>query len=963
MGLHGLLLVALITGYLFAITAQQAVNPARSEGVGKARLCVHVVDEQGVALSDAQVRFYRELPERLFASAGEPRRLLRETCLEMPEPGVYWILSEAPGKARASTRVAVPQKDAVLLALQAAWSLSVRVKDTLGNPIKGVTVLVRASDPLPCGKLTRSDGEAKFTRLPKAPWTVSASAPGYETVVRNQVSSSLSIVLERLASLDVRVLDSSGRPIAGAGVLIAGSSLWPARRAPTNSQGVAAIRGLEPGSYDLRAIFETQISSPLHGFEVVRGASETLTLALEPGRMITAVVTEGEASLSAPVVADADVVLVEDGIGSFPLHGRTGARGLVTLGPIAAGAAATLAARAPDFTGSPLVSVPIEALEAIPIPLVRGAVLHGEVTDQGGHPIAGASVEVVGTDRFGLPIAETPASVGFRASHFAWSLSGPPALVPMGELGVIPGPVPPIPRPGSALDSGSTPLRLSIHGAGSWTTRATGEFVAKPVTPGKIRALIRHPDFVEGQSELLTLPPGGHGRVKVVLFRGGRLEGRVLDERGFPVPGAPVGLLAQQGATSKSLRAEEDGSFAFAAVPRQVTLWAARPARPERVVARRSVSVPEGERIEVELVIPALRDSVRFRVVDDRDSPIDLVELRVQSLDPRVSLRTTLFTDVSGFAELDDARGLGLRLFARAPGFAPATWDVSTAPAEVRVSLDPGVLVQGRVTQVRGRRSTPNAVVTLRTNTETRSERTDEQGTFQFSHVLPGPAEILVSHPDFAQARQEVEIGRPSHAQRPFEIPSIDLMDPAQIEGRVLNSEEQPVFGARVAIDAAPELLPQGPLPSNLALTDRDGAFVLGRLPAGSVRVHAYLAGVGRGSVDSVVLEAGGTVKDLVIRLREPDRGGEALAGGGVAITLEERGGQLLITHVAERSEAERAGLRALDLLQRIDGSSVTSIEDARTRLEGPPGTDLLLQILRRGEKLLLAIKREPVRR
>ncbi len=133
-------------------------------------------------------------------------------------------------------------------------------------------------------------------------------------------------------------------------------------------------------------------------------------------------------------MAGADVVLVEAGVASFPLQGRTSKDGKVTLGPIAPGPA-TLSARATDFVGGPLVVVPDVVTEPVRVPLIRGGRLRGEVVDDRGFPIEGAGIEIVGTDRFGLPIAETPLVNRFRAVHFEWSLGGPPRSSPQVSSG------------------------------------------------------------------------------------------------------------------------------------------------------------------------------------------------------------------------------------------------------------------------------------------------------------------------------------------------------------------------------------------------------------------------------------------------------------------------------------------------------------------------------------------------
>ena len=246
------------------------------------------------------------------------------------------------------------------------------------------------------------------------------------SVSRAGVHGAVTIRLRRLASLEVAVLGLDGKPATGATVMIAGPTLWPARSAITDNAGLARITGLLAGSFDLRASLGNAVAPTMFGFDLARGANEKVTLQLEVGRTVIALVTDGEGP-SPIVVPNADVVLAEAGLSSFPIRGRTGSDGQVALGPIAAGPA-TLGARAADFVGSALVAVPDVLNGPVRVPLTRGATLRGEVVDARGFPIDGASIEVVGSDVAGLPIAETPALVGFRQNHFAWSLPGPVPL-------------------------------------------------------------------------------------------------------------------------------------------------------------------------------------------------------------------------------------------------------------------------------------------------------------------------------------------------------------------------------------------------------------------------------------------------------------------------------------------------------------------------------------------------------
>jgi S1-C subfamily serine protease len=161
--------------------------------------------------------------------------------------------------------------------------------------------------------------------------------------------------------------------------------------------------------------------------------------------------------------------------------------------------------------------------------------------------------------------------------------------------------------------------------------------------------------------------------------------------------------------------------------------------------------------------------------------------------------------------------------------------------------------------------------------------------------------------------------------------------------------------------------LPAGALPLGVALTDSGGNFTLRGVAEGSVRLGAHAPGVGRGAVDGVNVQAGRTTRSVTIRLSERVSADDPLAGAGVAITLSERGSgaelKVAIAQVASGSEAERSGLLAGDVLERVDGEAATSMADARARLAGREGSDVTLDVLRGGARVRLSVRREAVRR
>jgi membrane-associated protease RseP (regulator of RpoE activity) len=223
-----------------------------------------------------------------------------------------------------------------------------------------------------------------------------------------------------------------------------------------------------------------------------------------------------------------------------------------------------------------------------------------------------------------------------------------------------------------------------------------------------------------------------------------------------------------------------------------------------------------------------------------------------------------------------------------------------------------------------------------------------------------------VSHPSFADVERDIAIGDPGRSDRAFELPAVDLAEAGGAEGEVLDPRGSPVLGARVAVGIAPAFLPIGALPKGTAITDSDGRFKLHGIQAGSVTLEAYAPGIGRGRT-SVSISAGRIADRIRISLTERDTEPEVAATGSLAITLGERGTggelEIVVVHVAAASGAERAGLRPGDIVALIDGVAPASMTDARARLSGPAGSDVVLEVDRGDASLRLRVAREQVRR
>lgn len=880
------------------------------------------------------------------------------TLEQMPQ-GELWLLIEGPGHARRSLALTLSEPLQLKVALEPAHALQIRVVDEAQQPIDEATVLVSGGDLLPFGKLTSAQGVAAFNRLGRGPWQVSAAARGYEKVSQGDVAVDTTLTLRRLGGLIVTVSDPRGEPAPGAEVFI-GGALRPPQRGITGDTGELQVRGLEQGAYDLRAVRGDQVSATITGFMLAHAATERVRLQLQPGRFVTVRVMDDEGEDAKPV-AGADVVLVEYGIAPFPLQGRTDDEGEVRLGPISFGPA-SVSAHAEGFIGRAAVAVPDDLQGVLVIALRKGATLKGQVVDRNDHAIDGAEIEVIGTDLDGLPIAETPWFSAARRGHFETALAPASQLVAMGELGVMPGPIPGIPQ--TPLFAGQAPPLEPIEPlqmGSPWVSGVGGTFKLFPVTPGRVRLLVRHPQYVETLSDPVTLEPGGEANLKVVMLEGAALKGRVFDEGGFPVQGARLELVASRGVARFSGFTESDGSFEFLAVPQSIILSLARPSNPMEFVLRQNLELQNEEIREIELTLPAEREPVEV-VISAEHQPVDLAQLLFVSLDAQIPLKKTLFSDPQGRAELADARGLALRLSIDAPGFAKYEETFDAVPERVEVELLRGVILEGTITAVRGRVAVAGATITLSGQGGRRIARSGALGQYEFADLNPGSVTLTVTHPEYATHQRKVTVKNTGRADRPFEVDPIDLQEGGSIRGVVLDAEGNPKSGAKVAVGVVPASLPAGELPPGIARSNERGEFELSNLEPGSITLQAAAVGAGAGKT-RVEVRSGEVSEDVRIVLGEASSEEETGQSGGVAITLSQpRAGETRITQVAAHSEAERAGLQVGDGVLSIEGLPVESLSDAQQRLAGTPGTDVLIEIQRAGSIFKLRVTREALR-
>lgn len=931
---------------------RRGVEVAPDAGAGKG-------DEvaKGEPVAEARVRAFTILEGRAYTAADVRTRDGHAELTRLPV-GEHWIVAEAEGLARASRMVMlVPGARSLELVLGPAHALDVVVVDEAGAPVPGADVEVQGQDPFPLGARSDAEGRAHVTRLSEGPYTVVVSAMGFDTVETRKPSGTteVRVVVKKLSALVVTVVGPDGAKVPKSRVEITSAVLWPSRRADTDDAGNVRISGLAEGTYALRATHGALASPTELAVTLARGETKELTLHLSAGMWVTVRVVEVDGESRTPL-AGSRVVLAESGLSAFPVEGVTGKDGTVALGPIPRGGASVMASH------DGYVSATVAVSEGpVDVGLVRAGTLVGRVVDGRGYAVDGARIEVVGTDFSGMPVADDPRRAAFRGRAFDAALSGPRPLVPRGELGVMPGPLPDTPHGGGGA---SASTRGTALGGEGWLSERDGRFRLWPVTPGRVRVVVRHPQFVEAQSELVELSPGGTAEVQVTMRGGGTLEGRVVDSHDRAVEGAEVVAMAMRGTLERMTRTDRAGAFAFASVPEDVVLVVERPRGERGSAARVEARVPEGGRAQVRIVLPDARDDLPVRVVDSRGDGIDGAQITVGSLDPSQPFRATVFTDKRGEATLAGARGVPLHVEVRAPHVATRTLTTQDNYKEIRVELAPAEAVEGEVRTPR-RDGIDGASVTLYCDDGAHRTRTDKDGNFVLRDAPAGACRLQVRAKGYAPRVVEVAV-LGSRGRRATTVPRVTLEEEAVVEGLVIDPKGQPVPLARVAKDAVPVVLVSGTLPPGVAETDARGRFRLGELPSGLVTLEAFAPGRGQ-VLTQLRLYSGRTTKEVKLTLGEKARAEpEAKGSGGVAVTLGERAGppaEVGIVTVVEGSSAERAGLAPGDVIVEVSGVPVHTIAEARGRLTGPLADDVVLKVRRGEAPLTVRVSREEVRR
>ncbi|HJX35433.1 MAG TPA: S41 family peptidase [Dehalococcoidales bacterium] len=102
------------------------------------------------------------------------------------------------------------------------------------------------------------------------------------------------------------------------------------------------------------------------------------------------------------------------------------------------------------------------------------------------------------------------------------------------------------------------------------------------------------------------------------------------------------------------------------------------------------------------------------------------------------------------------------------------------------------------------------------------------------------------------------------------------------------------------------------------------------------------------GAISGMVDSLGDTGHSVFLTPAEVQQENQAIAGklDGIGAEVSEKNGNVVVVAPIDGSPAQKAGLQSGDIILKVDGTAVTGVQDAVTRIRGTPGTSVTINIL-----------------
>ena len=634
----------------------------------------------------------------------------------------------------------------------------------------------------------------------------------------------------------------------------------------------------------------------------------------------------------------------------------------------------TLSARSGSEAGNapqPLLALAGQTVRGVEIKLGKGSAIEGVVVTKGGAPIAGAHVDVSpnhldgdlgrgvsGPDgRYAVEgLAPGSYDVVFSAEGFVTDDHKGISVLP-GQRFTLKAELKGVGRvEGTVVDGNGNPVegvraraQRSADGTSEALTGADGRFLLGGLPPGRQPISVLRQGASLGVSQQVEVVEGQTAKADFTLGETGTVTGRINRKTALP-----DGLVVTAG---RAQMAVPTGDFARGPVDSGGNYRFELPPGSYRIFLRlgdgMSFGGPQAPVVQVEagktavqdLALPEEREdqtTVVIQVLETGGAPAPRALVQVHS--GQTDLRFSMFlqADEQGRATLQRPLGdLPSTLEVRAQrggrvGTAQATRDQQ----QINVTLQPGGRVEGHLAGAPAQGTFEVKVTADGDGSDVFSDgdsQTFSGERFVLDDVAAGQSRISVKTGDGrrGEAHASVQTGQTAQVE-------VALAPAARITGRVTDESGKPLADATVFADRA-----------HLEHTGSDGRFTLEDLAPGEHSVTVYVSPTTTVKGQTVTLAEGQAldVGDLVA---------SAVKAGPGEVGLYVRGdsGGVSVMMVIAGSPAEQAGVFVGDTLLDIDGKPVTGAADARMRLRGAPGSQVIVRTSRQGTTKVVTIVR-----
>ncbi|HUJ60764.1 MAG TPA: carboxypeptidase-like regulatory domain-containing protein [Kofleriaceae bacterium] len=729
---------------------------------------------------------------------------------------------------------------------------------------------------------TGADGRFAITNLEPGRYRLRVTGPGLLAAELRFVpvpSDEARIVVARQVAIDGTVSDG-GKPVTAANVGIRGEAIGGTLEVKTDAHGAFHVPNLPEGRYQVYAWQAGLAARTIRVARLGAGPFSPVELRLEAGAIVVGRVVDKDEGTGLV----AAVELRPSGEDQAPRYARTGTDGVFRIEGVPSGRWIA-DAFAPGYSSPG--GVELEAGRGVPeLDLVRGGAIEGRVLDGDGRPVAGASVRaLVG----GTPPAELSADVDRdRLRRFsgrtaapapdASSLAGDPELVPRGELGVLVGPIPPVPAPGAQVAqpaevvdptsaAGSLlgeppPLAVDPASASIWVTGADGRYRIRGLGKTKVTALAVAAGYAEARSRTIAIEPGQLlPNVDIVLSAGTYLVGKVVDQHGAAVVGAELQAVPELGVPVEGF-SDADGAYRLGPVTGAIELRATAYGhvdfreKLELAPAKGTVAAERHEDLVLEVADAVLAGTLE----DTTGVPVGGAHLEVagEAGEPRRAL-----VNPDGTFELAMLPRGHLRVHVEHPDYPPDELDAiaSTTGERVRLRIPIGGAIEGALIDASSGEPLAGTTITASGPSGQVEATTDSAGRWKLGPLRPGTWAIEVKLPGYLTQRRELDVpaARAPGMTSVHDV-RIELARGAMLGGTVRDGRGQRVPGAHVVVRLA-----DGTGPAIEGDADAQGEFRIHDCPTGDVVVSAS-AGDASGATRTTV-RPGDEVLGLAIDL------------------------------------------------------------------------------------------------